>query len=212
MKYGALTVLGDAGSRGGRKCWLVQCDCGQRLTVIARDVRRSHTKSCGCLRKLPYARKHGATKDRSGRQTREYSAWINMKMRCNNPKNHSYPYYGGRGIKVCERWDASFENFIADMGKPSRHRYSLDRINPEGNYEPGNVRWASQKTQGENKRSTRWITFQGETLSIAGWSRRLGLSHETLRCRIKRGMPLDRAINGRHYVNQHDVIPDEARK
>lgn len=203
MKYGLLTVLGDAGSRGGRKCWLVECGCGQKLTVIARDVRNGHTKSCGCLRGEPYARKHGHAKDRYGRQSREYTAWVNMKGRCSNPNAPSYAQYGGRGIAVCERWQ-SFANFIEDMGPSTRHRFSLDRIDPNRNYEPGNCRWASRKTQGENKRSTRWITHRGETLSISGWSRRLGLSHETLRSRIERGMPLDRAIRSNHYVNQHD--------
>lgn len=201
-KYGLLTVRGEAGSRGKRRCWLVECDCGQQLTVIARDVRRGHSKSCGCLRKKPYARKHGLSKNASGKQTREYNAWVNMKMRCNNPNAHAYPYYGGRGIKVCERWDSSFANFLADVGKSTRHLCTLDRIDPALGYVEGNVRWTSKKIQQANKRSTRWITYKGETLSIAGWARRLGLSHETLRCRIKRGMPLERAIRSKHYVNQ----------
>jgi hypothetical protein len=105
---------------------------------------------------------------RSGQKTPEWTAWTRMKTRCLNPGHPAFKDYGGRGITVCERW-MTFENFIADMGRRPSNKHSIDRINNDGNYEPSNCRWATRKEQANNRRSSRFLTFEGRTLSCSEW-------------------------------------------
>jgi hypothetical protein len=110
-----------------------------------------------------------------------------MRQRCVNPNVRQYPNYGGRGIKVCERWEV-FENFLADMGaQPSG--LTLDRIDVDGDYEPGNCRWADMTTQENNRTNNHRLTFNGETHSITEWARRTGISRPTIRKRERLGLP-----------------------
>jgi len=99
----------------------------------------------------------------------EYISWIGMFQRCNNPNDRGYSNYGGRGIKVCDRWFQSFENFLADMGKKPTPSHTIDRIDNDGNYTPENCRWATMQEQCRNRRNNRRITFQGKTLCIIEW-------------------------------------------
>ncbi|MCP1173759.1 hypothetical protein [Ralstonia chuxiongensis] len=125
--------------------------------------------------------------------TREYQAWANMKARCENPNNIRYHRYGGRGIKVCERWRNSFEAFLADMG-PS-NGLTIDRIDNDGNYEPGNCRWATVREQSQKTSRIKLLTFNGETLSLAEWARRLGIRANTLTMRLNAyKWPLEKAL------------------
>lgn len=122
-----------------------------------------------------------------------YQAWKDMRKRCMNPRSSDYHLYGGRGISICERWE-KFENFLADMGEAPKG-FSLDRFpNNNGNYEPGNCRWATPKEQTLNRQVTRFITFNGITLCVADWEKRLGFGTSTLWLRLKRGMPIDEAL------------------
>lgn len=105
-----------------------------------------------------------------------YPTWYGMVARCQNPKAQSYRNYGGRGITVCDRWLESFENFYADMGDRPSNKHSLDRIDNDGPYSPENCRWATWEEQANNRRNNVWIEFQGERLSAAQWSRRLGVA------------------------------------
>jgi hypothetical protein len=141
-RFGRLVVIAYAG--GGK--WLCVCDCGARVVVRGYRLRGGNTKSCGCWRRIR-ATKHGM------HGSREYNSWRGMKDRCSNPNHVFYKYYGGKGITVCEEW-LSFEGFFADMGT-CPPGCSLDRINPNGNYEPGNCRWAPKKLQNQNQRRAR---------------------------------------------------------
>ena len=139
----------------GQSRWLCRCDCGTSSVVDVGRLRCGRSKSCGCLRRelaRKSHQKHGYA--RTGLKTVEYRAWLAMRVRCNNQNSKDYPRYGGRGISVCPRWD-SFENFLADMG-PRPKGMSLDRFpDKNGNYEPGNCRWATPKQQGRNSRSVK---------------------------------------------------------
>ncbi len=124
-----------------------------------------------------------------------YRIWQGMRDRCFNQKNRFFQNYGGRGITVCDRWRGSFENFLADMGPRPSAKHSIDRIDNDGNYEPGNCRWATSVEQNNNSRNCRMLSLNGETLSAAEWARRLGGNGHLLLQRIdKLGWPLERAL------------------
>ncbi len=128
-----------------------------------------------------------------GRQTAEHRAWSSMVCRCTVPTTTNYKFYGGRGIAVCERW-ATYENFLADMGRKPTPSHSLDRIDPGGNYEPGNCRWATHIEQCRNRRSTRWIELDGERLSMAAWGQRSGVDQDLISYRLRAGWPARDAV------------------
>lgn len=127
------------------------------------------------------------------RRTAEWIAWSSMKTRCTNPRSKPFSEYGGRGIRVCASWLASFYNFIADLGPRPSPKHSLDRIDVNGHYEPTNVRWATRLEQAQNTRRNRLVTFRGESLCASEWARRLGIGTSTLTFRLKH-WPLDRAL------------------
>jgi hypothetical protein len=117
-----------------------------------------------------------------------------MIQRCTNPSLKSYPGYGGRGIKICDRWRTSFAAFLADMGERPEGA-SLDRIDNDGDYEPGNVRWATQAEQNRNQRRSRWLEYAGVSLPLADWAAALGLNYHTLHNRVTQsGWPVERAL------------------
>ena len=134
--------------------WECICDCGTIVIVDTAKLTTGHTKSCGCLqvdRAAEANTTHGQARARLRSVTSTYRTWQQMKRRCFNPANHNYKYYGGRGVVVCDRWRESFEAFLEDMGeRPSGH--TIDRINSDGNYEPGNCRWATPTEQRRNRR------------------------------------------------------------
>ena len=127
--------------------------------------------------------------------TPEYLAWINIKRRCYNAANASYPAYGGRGIVMCDRWKDDFMAFLADMGERPSDQHSIDRIDVNGNYEPSNCRWAIDATQRNNKRNNVMLTHQGKTQTLAQWAKELGINMDTLWRRINvLNMPVERAL------------------
>jgi hypothetical protein len=125
-------------------------------------------------------------------RTKAYSIWYGMIYRCSNPNHASWEYYGGRGIKVCERW-LSLENFITDMGEPPEG-LSIERIDSNGNYEPSNCKWATQKEQILSKRNRRLITFDNKTQSVSEWAREYNITTNLLFGRLNMGWDLERAL------------------
>ncbi len=117
---------------------------------------------------------------------RSYKSWSDMKQRCTNPKHSAYRYYGGRGIKVCPEWSASFKQFLADMGEP-QPGYSLDRINNNDDYRPGNCRWATHAEQVNNRRDTVFLNVDGENLTLTQASSKWGINRLAIRARLKYG-------------------------
>lgn len=163
LRFGRLLVIGlSPERRRGQLCWLCHCDCGKEIVAVGGDLRGGNTKSCGCYR-IERGRAHGAQirlrhgEARTGKETPEYRIWASMLSRCENLNHKLYPDYGARGIKVCNRWHI-FENFLADIGRRppgvigKRPIYTIDRIDNDGDYEPGNVRWATWEQQNNNQR------------------------------------------------------------
>lgn len=144
---------------------------------------------------LEFAAKAAGRKERHGmNKSPEHRAWVHMKQRCSNPNKREWPHYGGRGIKVCDRWQSSFLAFFADVGPRPSATHSLDRIDVNGDYEPSNVRWATQQQQVENTRTARLVTIDGKTQTIAAWEREMGLSKGQVRARESAGWNLEEAI------------------
>ena len=132
--------------------------------------------------------KHGLSR------TPEYRAWQTMRLRCNNPDNAAYPAYGGRGIKVCDRWADDVSAFVADMGLRPSPDHQIDRKDNDGDYEPGNCRWATRSTNCRNRRTNRLITFRGEQRTLSDWCERLGLPKDTVAKRLNMGWTVDAAL------------------
>lgn len=153
--FGRWKVLRFSHSTGGATYWDCLCTCGRRKLVSRAHLRSGMSQSCGCLRKEICQRvrlTHGHSRHRGGAQkTSEYMTWQALIQRCENPKQENYPRYGGRGIKVCERWRNSFENFLADMGRKPTPEHSIDRKENDGNYEPRNCHWATPEEQRGNR-------------------------------------------------------------
>ena len=133
-----------------------------------------------------------------------YGRWRGMVQRCTDPNYKAYKHYGGRGIKVCERW-REFPNFLADMGMPKRGE-SLDRIDPNGHYEPGNCRWVSQKEQMRNTRHNWRVTFNGKTQCLQDWAKELGLCAETLKYRLEAKWPMEQAMTSTIYNTRRKAL------
>jgi hypothetical protein len=178
-KVGRLTVLAEPVMLGRYRKVSVQCDCGTTFFGDHDNIRREKTRSCGCLNreKLKERATHGKT------HTPLFRIWATMRQRCENPNNKQYQDYGGRGIKVCERW-SSFENFYEDMGDPPFAGASLDREENSQGYSKENCRWVTRKVQNNNKRNVQLYSFQGQQLTLSSIADALGLPYQTLYSRL----------------------------
>lgn len=189
QRYGRWQVVGKSGAR--QKYWMCRCDCGVVREVYGNSLSKGVSQSCGCLgaeRTGDRARSHGES------ATPLYFVWAQMKRRCYRVGDNRYPQYGGRGIVVCDRWRKSFAAFLADMGYPPSGAHTLDRIDNDGNYEPGNVRWATLTEQANNRRSNHVLEHEGQRLSVVQWARATGLPEKTLYARLYAGWAVSRAL------------------
>lgn len=174
-----LVVIEPAGTRNGNRLWKCQCRCGNVSIQTTNRLTRGDVRSCGCLRR------ESTVKHRKCRAP-EYLAWRHIKSRCFDPECERYRWYGARGITMCERWRNSFTTFLADVGLRPSAGHSIDRIDNDGHYEPGNCRWAVREVQDNNRRDNVFVEHAGERLTIAQWARRLGMPHNTLKHRISK--------------------------
>lgn len=199
--FGRLTVIDRAVSRklssGATAArWNCECICGNKTTVDSGNLRQGRTTSCGCYSAeiVKTCRvTHGASSN--GSVTREYTSWLEMIRRCEDKNRKNYSNYGGRGISVCSEWRNSFEKFLEHIGPRPPGDYSIDRYpDKNGNYEPGNVRWASRIEQNNNSRKNKNVTIDGSTATVAQWSRTNGLNVNTVNDRIRNGWDLELAV------------------
>ena len=190
VRFGKLVMLRS--EREGRIThWWVRCDCGTEKRVRRNNVVHGDTRSCGC-QKRERSTRHGLS------LAPEYRSWEAMMGRCHNPMDAHYSDYGGRGIRVCERWH-DVRNFIADMGEKPSQKHSIDRYpDNDGGYEPGNCRWATMKEQSNNRRrpkGRRLLTWHGKTQSLTRWAEEIGIKRECLAHRLNKGWSVEKALS-----------------
>lgn len=187
----AVNRVSTATRKGGKHIdtiWLCRCDCGADKQVGLTNLTSGRTKSCGCLRFVQggLSRKHPLWK-----------RWQQMLERCSNPNHNRYASYGGRGIKVCDRWK-SFPLFLEDVERSYKAGKTIDRVNNDGDYEPSNFQWASLSQQARNKQKTPVIDTKWGKITVAEASQKCGLSPQCIRYRIKAGWPQHRLLEPIH--------------
>lgn len=192
QRFGRLLVISRANVPKAGVQFLCACDCGRQTVVWSASLTGGTTRSCGCLARETTSkvkRTHGMS------HVPEYGIWMKMVLRCEPERAQREPHYAGRGITVTDRWTGAdgFLNFLADMGPRPSPRHSLDRIDNDGHYEPGNCRWATRAEQARNKRNSVTIQFRGETLCLGDWADRIGICSASLSRRIRQ-WGLERAL------------------
>ncbi len=193
QRFTRLVVVSRADSdKNGNAIWECMCDCGNTTLSRGFTLRNGQAKSCGCLTTDQLVERI-TTHKMSG--TLEWWSWVHMRQRCENPNARFYPRYGGRGIKVCERWQ-SFENFYADMGSRPSEAYSLERKNNDGHYEPTNCVWATLSEQNSNKVNNHYVDYKGQRMAItrAMTLGDAGVSLSGTLGRLRRGWSVARAV------------------
>lgn len=194
-KYGRLTVLENHHPKDEVVC---RCECGKIKIARASNVFYGGTKSCGCYFAEGNNLKHG------GKGTRLYIIWKAMRERCNTPSYRGYKNYGGRGIKVCKDWNDFnvFKEWALSHGY--NDKLTIDRIDVNGNYDPNNCRWITNKEQQNNKRNNHFLTLDEETLTIAQWSEKLNISQNAIRRRLNKGYPIEQVLSTFRLSTKHE--------
>ncbi len=187
--YGNYTVLHKSSKKGknGGTRWVCLCKCGTEHEVAGSDLRKGAATQCRTCSKSTHGQAF------VGAVSVEYTTWLSMKARCYNPRNKRYANYGGAGIRVCDRWLNSFENFYADMGDRPEGT-SIDRIESHMGYSPENCRWATQTQQQNNRTNNHLVVYDNQTMSISEAAERYNINPHTLQRRISKGWDVERAL------------------
>lgn len=192
-RFGELVVLRrEENGKGEQTRWRCVCDCGKETVVYAGNLVRGYTRSCGCTRNEKAAE---ALSTHRETKTRLYRIWNNMLTRCYNKTDPHYIYYGLRGVEVCDEWKKyeAFRSWALSTGY--NESLTIDRINVNGNYNPGNCKWATQKEQANNKRTNRHIEYNGQRKTVAEWAESCGMDYRTLWGRLYvQGWTVERAL------------------
>lgn len=197
-RFGKLVVIKFLPHTNGG--WLCKCDCGRETITTGTKLITGNTKSCGCYKQEMVnflgdkTRKHGFSSEP------EYGVWLQMHRRCSKGDRNSKNYYD-RGIRVCERWtgDNGYINFVSDMGRRPFEGASIDRIDNNKGYSPDNCRWATSYEQSRNCRRNIFITINGENRTLSDWADYYGINRETVRCRYKKGYPLEYVFSNENF-------------
>lgn len=210
-RFGKLVAVAPVKRPGQKTRWECKCDCGEVTFPYRHSLVQGDSMSCGCANRgqnlVALNSRHGGANRRTGRQPRLYRTWCGMKARCENPKAGMFDNYGGRGIKVCDRWQ-DFANFQADMGAGMAPGLSIDRIDNNGPYSPENCRWIPFALQARNTRTNRNVTFQGKTQCVAAWAEELGVSASMIHGRLSKGWSVADALTkpSRRGPGQHGAF------
>jgi len=196
-RFGRLTIIKRTGldetSKYYKPMVLCLCDCGKEIIKNLYDITSGHTKSCGCLRDEGRKPIHGMTK------SPEWNTWCHIKQRCYDKNAKDFKRYGGRGIKMCDKWLNSFEAFFSDMGHRPFPNYTIERINNNGNYEPKNCAWIHHDKQALNRRNNTIIYYNGQYLTIGEWNTKMGFPHGLISQRLnKLGWSVNKSLSTPH--------------
>lgn len=201
--FSRLTTAGPRFRIGKNTYQVCQCECGNHAVVKSQNMKKGYKKSCGCLQKTCFG-----SSNKNSDSYQAYVIWRAMRKRCNWSGCKDYSAYGGRGIKVCQRWSV-FENFLTDMGNRPSRKHSIDRVDNDGDYCPENCRWATNVEQANNRSNNVLLTAFGRTKSISSWAVEFNMNYFALHGRLKRGWELEKALitpirkirNGRKPAN-----------
>jgi len=198
LKFGRLMVIDKYQKYNGKRnriMALCLCECGEIKEVRYDSLKLGAIQSCGCLNKKLSSERftiHGNCKGYFS--TKEYKTWARILQRCYNSNDSHFIYYGARGIKVCDRWRYSFESFLEDMGVAPGLKYSIGRIDNDGDYCKENCKWETAEEQSRNKSNNVYLEFEGLNLCLVDWGVRVGLNQSTISRRLKRGWPVEKAL------------------
>jgi hypothetical protein len=190
-RFGNLVVVSSSNSNG-KSPWICKCDCGNNIILDSNELVYVGKLNCGCLNKTKNIN-FNTTKNKI---STTQATWYSMKERCYNKKNNTYKNYGGRGIKICDRWLESYDNFLKDMGEKPINK-SIERIDNNGNYEPSNCRWATVKEQANNRRNTLLYTYKNKSKSLSYWSDISGNSKNLMYYRLTHGWTIEDVIENK---------------
>ena len=193
QRFGRLTVIERVGSNNHKKAlWLCICDCGTQKTVCSNHLIRGATRSCGCFRRDGLSKRNIVHNESN---TRLFKIWLGIIYRCTKPNSAAYHNYGGRGISIFDEWKDSFISF-RDWATTHGYRdeLTLDRIDNDKGYYPTNCRWADRRTQANNMRKNRHITYDNKTMTVSEWSIETNIGATTLRNRLYRGWSVEKAL------------------
>lgn len=217
MRFGRLVALEYIGRENGKTLWKCKCDCGKETITGYSNLLSGNTRSCGCMEY-----ENRVNNMRIGRNQKNddsasihplYSLWTSMKARCYNKNRKCYKNYGGRGIKICDRWSVvhGFENFVADMGIRPSPKHSIDRIDTNGDYCPENCRWATPKEQCNNKRVNICIKAGKQTFTVKQICDILGLNYNSIIHKVKRGIDINYIVCNKCDM-RNPIVRNEAKK